>query len=219
MPVSGLGGALVRRECASCLWLHTLTLAKEVLHDSPAPADDRRHAGTEFVAADAGLAPATGFPVRSRLPKIARGSRPRGDSHLPGVSGQRKETSRELDRPRPTLLSGGAMSRPKLEVADICRRYGEGYCRKFGAMLSGAQRRVMRTIGTCRTAVLGGHVEQCDGCGHQRVCYNSCRNRACPECRSLARARCLEKRRAGPSTPSTSTWSSPCRKESPPSPT
>ena len=88
------------------------------------------------------------------------------------------------------------MSRPKVEVADIFRRYGEDYRRKLGAVLSGAQRRVMRAIETCRTAVLGGHVEQCDGCGHQRVCYNSCRNRACPKCQSLARAQWLEKRRA-----------------------
>ena len=88
------------------------------------------------------------------------------------------------------------MNRPKLEVADIFRRYGESYRRQLGASLSTAQRRVMKAIETCRTAVLGGHVEQCDGCGHQRVCYNSCRNRACPKCQSLARVRWLEKRRA-----------------------
>ena len=48
----------------------------------------------------------------------------------------------------------------------------------------------------CRTAALGGHVEQCDHCGHRRVWYNSCRNRHCPTCQSLARAAWLERRRA-----------------------
>ena len=54
------------------------------------------------------------------------------------------------------------------------RRYGEAYRQKFGAFLSAAQRRVMRAIEWCRTAALGGHVEVCDRCGHQRVWYNSC---------------------------------------------
>ena len=46
------------------------------------------------------------------------------------------------------------------------------------------------------TLPLGGHVEQCDHCGHRRVWYNSCRNRHCPTCQSLARATWLERRRA-----------------------
>ena len=64
------------------------------------------------------------------------------------------------------------------------------------ASLSTAQRRVMTAIERCRTAALGGHVEQCDACGHQRISYNSCRNRHCPKCQSLARARWLEDRRS-----------------------
>lgn len=52
----------------------------------------------------------------------------------------------------------------------------------------------MRAIERCRTAALGGHVEQCDACGHQRISYNSCRNRHCPKCQSLAKARWLEAR-------------------------
>ena len=59
-----------------------------------------------------------------------------------------------------------------------------------------AQSRVMTAIEQCRTAALGGHVEQCDHCGHRRVWYNSCRNRHCPTCQSLARAEWLERRRA-----------------------
>lgn len=63
-------------------------------------------------------------------------------------------------------------------------------------MLSTAQRRVMTAIEACRTAALGGHVEQCDACGHQRIAYNSCANRHCPKCQSLARAAWIERRRA-----------------------
>jgi Transposase zinc-binding domain len=66
------------------------------------------------------------------------------------------------------------MDRPKLEVADVFRRYGEAYRQEHGAALSMAQRRVMTAIEVCRTAVLGGHLEQCDHCGHQRNAYNSC---------------------------------------------
>ena len=72
------------------------------------------------------------------------------------------------------------MDRPKLEVAEVFRRHGEAYRQQHSASLSTAQRRVMSAVQTCRTAVLGGHVEQCDQCGHQRICYNSCRNRHCP---------------------------------------
>ncbi len=57
-------------------------------------------------------------------------------------------------------------------------------------------RRVMTAIEQCRTAALGGHVEQCDHCGHRRVWYNSCRNRHCPSCQSLARAAWIEDRKA-----------------------
>jgi hypothetical protein len=54
----------------------------------------------------------------------------------------------------------------------------------------------MSAIELCRTAALGGHVERCDRCDHQRICYNSCRDRHCPKCQSLARAQWLEDRRS-----------------------
>ena len=54
----------------------------------------------------------------------------------------------------------------------------------------------MSAIELCRTAALGGHVEQCDQCAHQRISYNSCRSRHCPKCQSLARAQWLEDRQA-----------------------
>ena len=81
-------------------------------------------------------------------------------------------------------------------MADIFRRYGEAYRQHNGASLSTAQRRAMSAIELCRTAALGGHVERCDGCGHQRIAYNSCRNRNCPKCQGLARAQWLEDRQA-----------------------
>lgn len=88
------------------------------------------------------------------------------------------------------------MPRGGPEVADVFRHYGEAYRQHHGASLSTAQRRVMSAIELCRTAALGGHIEQCDRCDHQRICFNSCRNRHCPKCQSLARARWLEDRRA-----------------------
>ena len=88
------------------------------------------------------------------------------------------------------------MARSGPEVADVFRRYGDAYRAQHGLALSTAQRRVMTAIELCRTAALGGHVEQCDQCGHQRISYCSCRNRHCPKCQSLARAQWLDDRRA-----------------------
>ena len=86
------------------------------------------------------------------------------------------------------------MSHQGPEVADLFRRYGEAYRRQHGASLSTAQHRVITAIELCRTAALGGHLEECDACGHQRIAYNSCRNRHCPKCQSLAQAVWLERR-------------------------
>ena len=82
--------------------------------------------------------------------------------------------------------------RPSLEVADIFRQHAEPYLTRHGA--SPQQRRVIRDIQACRTAVLGGHVQRCDRCGHQATSYNSCRNRHCPKCQGPARARWLDAR-------------------------
>ncbi len=83
-----------------------------------------------------------------------------------------------------------------LEVADIFRQVGPAYRQDHADSLSSGQRRVMRDIERCRTAQLGGHVEQCDACGHQRISFNSCRSRHCPKCQSLTRAQWLEDRQA-----------------------
>ena len=83
-----------------------------------------------------------------------------------------------------------------LEMADIFRQAGPDYRQQHADSLSRGQRRVMSAIERCRTAALGGHIEQCDRCGHQRIAYNSCRNRHCPKCQSLVRAQWLEDRQA-----------------------
>jgi hypothetical protein len=86
------------------------------------------------------------------------------------------------------------MDRPPLEVADVFRCHGDRY--REHERPSTDQRRVMTSIAECRTAALGGHVDQCEQCGHRRVWYNSCRNRHCPKCQSLARATWIEHRQA-----------------------
>ena len=88
------------------------------------------------------------------------------------------------------------MDRPTPTVADVFRRYGDAYRDHAGASLPGANQRVMTAITACRTAALGGHVEQCDDCQYRRVWYNSCRNRHCPTCQSLARAAWIDARTA-----------------------
>ena len=88
------------------------------------------------------------------------------------------------------------MARERLEVADVFRHFGPAFRDRHGASLSTARRRAMSAIEHCRTAALGGHVERCGECGHQRIAYNSCRNRNCPKCQGLARAQWLEDRQA-----------------------
>ncbi len=86
------------------------------------------------------------------------------------------------------------MTRPHLEVADILRCHGGTYLRDHGARTNRHQRRVMGAIEACRTARLGGHVEQCGACGYKQIAYNSCRNRHCPKCQGSAARRWLEAR-------------------------
>lgn len=82
--------------------------------------------------------------------------------------------------------------RPRWEVADVFRAHGEAYRQSHA--LSGDQLKVMRAIEACRTEVLGGHLDVCPDCGFKRPSYNSCRNRHCPKCQSLAQARWIEQR-------------------------
>jgi len=89
------------------------------------------------------------------------------------------------------------MSRPPLEVADIVRAQGERFIENNRHWIRTLHGKVLRAIAHCRTAVLGGHRDQCPRCGHRAISYNSCRNRHCPKCQNGARdkwlaARCHE---------------------------
>jgi hypothetical protein len=89
-------------------------------------------------------------------------------------------------------MSAALTARPALEVADVLRVHGAAFLARHAAWLSTEQRRTLRDLAACRTAALGGHVEQCLDCGHERIAYNSCRNRHCPKCQALSRARWLD---------------------------
>jgi len=90
---------------------------------------------------------------------------------------------------RQGLVAGERSGGP--ELADIFRSHGQSYQRTH--RLSASQQKVMRAVSVCRTADLGGHLRQCDTCGFEHPTYNSCRNRHCPKCQSLAKAKWLEK--------------------------
>jgi hypothetical protein len=81
-----------------------------------------------------------------------------------------------------------------VELADIFRLYADDYRRSHA--LSYEQLKVMRHIQICRTAVLGGHVEQCDQCAFEQIAYNSCRDRHCPKCQTLTKEQWLNDRKA-----------------------
>jgi predicted Zn-ribbon and HTH transcriptional regulator len=85
--------------------------------------------------------------------------------------------------------AGPNQGRP--ELADIFRQYGPSYRETQG--VPAAHRHVMRAVEVCRTAELGGHLKRCDRCGFEHPSYNSCRNRHCPKCQSLAKAQWLQK--------------------------
>jgi predicted Zn-ribbon and HTH transcriptional regulator len=84
-----------------------------------------------------------------------------------------------------------AAARSGVELADILRAYGESYRRDHPLPVS--HLKVMQAVERCRTASLGGHIERCDSCGFERPAYNSCRNRHCPKCQSLAKVKWLDK--------------------------
>jgi hypothetical protein len=89
---------------------------------------------------------------------------------------------------------GGAPTRHRSELADLVRTHGAAY--RESHRLTRGQHRALRAIGACRTAALGGHTDVCDECGALRIAYNSCRNRHCPKCQTLAKERWLHAREA-----------------------
>ena len=87
------------------------------------------------------------------------------------------------------------MDRPPLEVADLVRAAGQAFIERSRKWISWKHIKVLLAIMRCRTAVLGGHLDECTRCGHRVISFNSCRNRHCPKCQTGARERWLEKRR------------------------
>jgi hypothetical protein len=87
------------------------------------------------------------------------------------------------------------MSDHRLELADVFRIHEDDFLARWGHVLSRQQRKAFEDIRDCRTAALGGHVEQYD-CGHRVILYNSCTNRSCPKCQAAARAKWLAEREA-----------------------
>jgi predicted Zn-ribbon and HTH transcriptional regulator len=85
------------------------------------------------------------------------------------------------------------MQRPPVEVADVVRTVGRSFYQQ-SKWLTWQHLKVLNAIERCRTAALGGHVDQCSRCGHQATSYNSCRNRHCPKCQCNARDRWLDAR-------------------------
>lgn len=82
------------------------------------------------------------------------------------------------------------MSRPPLEVADLLRSTGAAFIERNRQWIRWKHVKVLLAIARCRTAALGGHVDQCTRCGHRAaISYNSCRNRHCPKCQTAARDR------------------------------
>ena len=75
----------------------------------------------------------------------------------------------------------------------MVRAHGDEYRREHYVTV--AQFKVLHNIASCRTAALGGHIDSCTSCGHERVSYNSCRDRHCPKCQATERAKWLERRK------------------------
>ena len=86
------------------------------------------------------------------------------------------------------------MKRPALEVADIIRAAGDSFIGRNQSHLGWQQLQVLRAVKHCRTAALGGHLDQCSRCGHRAISFFSCRNRHCPKCQTNARNRWLAAR-------------------------
>lgn len=86
------------------------------------------------------------------------------------------------------------MPRPAWEIADIFRRYGPAFQRQYARLLTPLHVLVLKALALCRTAPLGGHLMECDHCGHRKPAYNSCHNRHCPKCQARLRAQWFDDR-------------------------
>jgi Putative transposase/Transposase zinc-binding domain len=88
------------------------------------------------------------------------------------------------------------MQRPLLELAAIVSAAGHRFLDRPPAWFTWLHVQILVAIEQCRTAAMGGHLDQCSSCGQQAISYNSCRNRHCPKCQNQARDRWLGARRA-----------------------
>src|SRR4029077_5605630 len=86
------------------------------------------------------------------------------------------------------------MSRPPLEVADLVRAAGEAFIERSRPWIRWKHVKVLLAIARCRTAALGGHIDECTRCGHRAFPYTPCRNRHCPKCQAGARERWIAAR-------------------------
>src|SRR2546426_5680185 len=86
------------------------------------------------------------------------------------------------------------MDRPRLEVADLVRAAGDAFIERSRKWISWKHGKMLLPIARCRTAALGGHLDQCTRCGHRAISYTSCRNRHCPKCQTAARDRWIAAR-------------------------
>jgi hypothetical protein len=86
------------------------------------------------------------------------------------------------------------MNRPSLEMADLVRSASRNFIERNRSWLNQLHLKVLTAIERCRTAALGGHLDECVRCGHRAISFNSCRNRHCPKCQANARDRWLEAR-------------------------
>src|SRR5512132_1283374 len=87
------------------------------------------------------------------------------------------------------------MDRPPLEVADVIRVAGPAFLERAHMCFSRLHWKALNAILRCRTAALGGHIDECSRCGKRVLSYNSCRNRHCPKCQANARHRWIQARR------------------------
>ena len=88
------------------------------------------------------------------------------------------------------------MRRPPLEVADLIRCAGASFIARNRHWIRWKHVKVLLAIARCRTAALGGHIDECTRCGHRTtIAYNSCRNRHCPKCQTATREQWIAARR------------------------
>src|SRR5260370_38744168 len=89
------------------------------------------------------------------------------------------------------------MRRPPLEVADLIRIAGDAFIERNRQWISWKHVKVLLAMARCRTAALGGHLDEWTRCGHRAISFRSCRNPHCPKCQAGARARWLADRKSG----------------------